>query len=40
MKAALARQALNATDTTGTVVQNDARKIVQNDNATDKAALA
>jgi hypothetical protein len=40
MKAALAPLALDATDTTGTGVQNDARKIVQNDNATDKAALA
>jgi hypothetical protein len=40
MKAALAPLASDATDTTGTGVQNDARKIVQNDNATDKAALA
>jgi hypothetical protein len=40
MKAALAALALDAADTTGTGVQNDARKIVQNDNATDKAALA
>jgi hypothetical protein len=40
MKAALAPLALDATDTTGTRVQNDARKNVQNDNATDKGALA
>jgi hypothetical protein len=40
MKAALAPLALDATDTTGTGVQNDARKIVQNDNPTDKGALA
>jgi hypothetical protein len=40
MKAALAVLALGAMDTTGTGIQNDARKIVQNDNATDKAALA
>jgi hypothetical protein len=40
MKAALAPLALDATDTKGTGVQNDAWKIVQNDNATDKAALA
>jgi hypothetical protein len=40
MKAAPAPLALDATNTTGTGVQNDAQKIVQNDNATDKAALA
>jgi hypothetical protein len=40
MKTEPAPLVLDAKDTTGTGVQNDARKIVQNDDATDKAALA